>query len=497
MKHKIFFLFAFVALVATGCKKDYLDINTNPNAATQTVPELVLPAALATTAARMNPMVFPNTAFNGWMGYWAISGSYAISTSDFTTYKQTTDFGDGTFQGAYDNLNDYDYVEVQGRAQNKPYFVGAAKVMKAYNFQILVDLFGNVPYTEAFKGTSVIHPKYDDGKFIYEDLIKQLDSAITLFKRSDAKAAATSDILFDGDNGKWQRFANTLKLRILMRQTQMTGRAAYIQTEITKIVSEGSGFLGQGEDAGVNPGYLNSTGKMNPFWSSNYNVAGTYINDFWRANQYAINFYNSNNDPRLRQIYAGTQSDPTKYQGNQIGQISGLVGSNSSTFGPGVLKAFSQDAIIMQAAESFFLQSEAVLRGWLAGDPKDLFQKGITESFRLLNVPNYASAAATYYTQVGNKNTTWDATTGFNEQLALIIRQKWAAMNTLTPIEAYDDYRRLGLPPDIPLTLSPYVNIKKIPFRFLYPTSEYRTNADNVNGQGSIDHHTTKIFWMP
>lgn len=497
MKKRFIVYIGLISIISASCKKDFLDINTNPNASTSAGPELVLPAGLVTTAARMNPMAFPNTAFNGWMGYWAISGSYAISTSDFSTYKQTTGFGDGYFQNAYDNLNDYNYVEEQSVAQNKPFYTGAAKIMKAYNFQMLVDLFNNVPYTEAFKGTTVIHPKYDDGKFIYEDLIKQLDTAINMLNRINAEAKATSDILFDGDNANWKMFANSLKLRILMRQTQMSGRAAYIQAEIAKIVAEKSGFLGSGQDAGVNPGYLNSTGKANPFYASNYNVAGTYINDFWRANQFGIDFYRTNNDPRLTRIYGGTPGDTSRYQGNSLGQISGLVGSSSSIFGPGVLKSFSQDAILMTAAEVYFLQAEAALKGWLTADPKVLYQQGVAESFRLFGVPNATSAAATYYSQPDNKNVNWDATTSSAEKLALIIRQKWAAMNSVTPKEAYDDYRRLGLPDNIPLSLSPYIDVKKIPVRFLYPTSEFRTNADNVNGQGKIDHQTSKVFWIP
>ena len=304
MKKFIIFFLASSSLLLISCSKDFLDINTNPNAATSAGANLVLPAALVNTAARLNPMGAGfNTVMNGWMGYWAISGSYAISSSDFTTYKQTTDFGDGLFQNAYHNLNDYDYVEQQAKSQSDYFSTAAAKIMKAYNFQILVDLYNNVPYTEAFKGTTVIHPKYDDAKSIYEDLIKQCDTGINLMKRSDATAPATSDVLFAGDAAKWRRFGNTLKLRILMRQSQLSGRTAYIQTEVAKIVTEGSSFLGTGEDAGVNPGYLNSSGKQNPFYASNFNITGTYINDFWRANQYSINFYKNNNDPRLTQVY--------------------------------------------------------------------------------------------------------------------------------------------------------------------------------------------------
>ena len=506
MKRKYIFFTALISVAMVSCKKDFLDINTNPNAATSAGPELVLPAALTNTAARLNPMstttnILGNAGvgvvMNGWMGYWAISGSYAISASDFTTYKQTTDFGDHVFQDAYHNLNDYNYVEQQAKVQTNYFFTAAAKIMKAYNFQVLVDLYNNVPYSEAFNGTTIIHPKYDDAKTIYEDLIKQCDTAVGLMKRSDATASATSDVLFGGNTAKWRRFGNTLKLRILMRQTQMAGRTAYIQAEMAKIVAEGSGFLGDGEDAGVNPGYLNSSGKQNPFYASNYNVSGTYINDLYRANQYSINFYKNNNDPRLTLVYAGTPSDATKYQGNSIGQISGLVGSNSSVFGPGVVKSFAQSAIIMLASESYFLQAEAVLRGYMTGNAQTLYQKGVTESFRYLGVPSYAAAATTYTTQGGNVNTDWSANANNSAQIALVIRQKWAAMNSITPKESYDDYRRLGLPADIPLSISPYVDQKAIPVRFLYPTSEYSNNAENVSGQGAINQHTSKVFWMP
>src|SRR5690348_10320587 len=123
-----------------------------------------------------------------------------------------------------------------------------------------------------------------------------------------------------------------------MRQTQMSGRDAYIKAQVNDIKNEGSGFLQA--DAGVNPGYLNSAGKQNPFWGFNYNTSLTYTNDFWRANQYAIDFYRVNNDPRYKFVYGPTTGNDTAYQGNVLGQQTGaLVGSASSIFGPGVLKS--------------------------------------------------------------------------------------------------------------------------------------------------------------
>ncbi|MBI1780302.1 MAG: SusD/RagB family nutrient-binding outer membrane lipoprotein [Sphingobacteriales bacterium] len=481
------FLTAIIVMVVMGCQKSFFDINTSPNSATNTTPELVLPQALTATAAGQ----IANYAFvSEWMGYWCPSGSYAVSASDLASYRQTTGFGDGIWQAYYHNLEDYDYIEQTATTQKKTFYQGAAIVMKAFVFQQLVDMFNNVPYTQALHGTNTIQPAYDDAKTIYESLAGRLDTAVTLLQRADAVAAANSDVLFNGSTTKWVQFANTLKLRILMRQSQMSGRASYIQAQIAKINANGGGFLST--DAGVNPGYANNSGQMNPFWSMCYNTAGTYIGDFWRANQYPITFCTNNNDPRYTRLYAPTANGGI-YQGNVIGSQTNHAANTSSTFGPGVLKSVSQPAIILSAAESYFLQAEAGLDGWLSNTPQELFQNGVQASFTYLG----AGDATSYYSQAGNVNTNYAACSGTAQQLACIIRQKWMAMNTVTPFEAWADYRRLGLPVDIPLSVSQYVDVLAIPVRILYPTSEYQTNGTNVNAQGTINHHTSKIFWMP
>jgi hypothetical protein len=259
------------------------------------------------------------------------------------------------------------------------------------------------------------------------------------------------------------------------------------------------GFLDA--DAGVSPGYVNTDGKMNPFYDFSYNSAGTYTQDFWRANQYSIQFFKDNVDPRLKLIYSGTSSDPNVYQGNYIGQqVGGYVGSQSSRFGPGVLKSYSQPAILMSAAESYFLQAEAILRGWLPGgdaEARAAYEAGVTASFEYLGVTDADNAAAAYVSQVNNSNTNWSTTSNFADKLALIIRQKWAALNTVTPFEEWGDYRRLHLPADIPLTQNPAVDVLAIPVRIIYPTSEYQTNAENVKAEGDVNQHTSKIWWMP
>lgn len=479
-------LSAFIIMVGAGCSKGYFDINNNPNSATNTTPELVLPQALTATASGQ---ITDYTFVSEWLGYWCPSGSYAISSSDLASYRQTTSFGDGIWTSFYHNLEDYDYIEQAAKTQSKSFYQGTAIVMKSFVFQQLVDMFNNVPYSQAFKGTNVIQPSYDGAQAIYENIAARLDTAVTLLKRADAIAASNSDVLFNGDNGKWIQFANTLKLRILMRQTQMAGRTSYIQAQIAKINANGGGFLSS--DAAVNPGYANNSGQQNPFYGFCINTAGTYIGDFWRANQYPISFCMSNNDPRYQYLYAPT-SNGGIYQGNVIGSATNHAANSASTFGPGLLKSASQPAVLISGAESFFLQAEAGLKGLLSNSPSALFHNGVQSSFSYLG----AGSAASYYTQ-SNVNTNYDACTTDAQRLACIIRQKWMAMNTVTPFEAWADYRRLGLPADVPLSVSPYVDVLAIPVRILYPASEYQTNAANVGSQGTINHHTSKIFWMP
>ncbi len=497
---KLLIITGIVYLFAgTGCKKGFLDINTNPNNSTDVGPELILPSALNATAARQ---IIAYTSMSGWMQQWSISGSYAVSnTVALYNYNQTTDYGEGLWDGIYNNLEDYYQVETKAIAQNKPFYIGAAKIMISHEFQQLVDIFGSVPYLDALQGTNIIQPTYEDGQAIYEDLINQIDSGINYIKVSQgAGVPAGSDIMFDGDVTSWVQFANSLKLRILLRQTEMSGRAAYIQSHINDIKSEGSGFLET--DADVNPGYLNSAGKQNPFYGFNYNTSGTYTNDFWRANQFALNFYDNNNDPRSHLVYGPTSSDPTVWAGNVLGQSSGaLVGSASSIFGPGVLKSVDQSAVIMLAAESYFLQAEAVLRGFLSGNAEDLYHAGITASFEYYGVEDADNAAVTYYSQVSKTNVYWDNSKTFDYKLNLIIAQKWAAENTVTPFEEWCDYRRLpnlAFNKSIPLTQSIYAEDPKIvPYRILYPTSEYGSNGPNVPDQGDKAYRTDKLFWMP
>lgn len=486
-------LFAGLLLVAAGCKSDYLDVNSNPNQVTSATPQLVLPDALASTGAYLTGSGSSFYFLNLWMGYWNWSGNYSIATSD-KNYQFTQGFNNGIWSNAYLNLKNYNYIDTQAATLGQPLLQGMAKIMKALHFQILVDTYGDVPYTNALQGTTAILPAYDKAQDIYNDLFKQIDAGIALLNKGDGTLnPGVNDIMFQGDISKWLRFANTLKLRMLLRQSEKADRASFIQTQLATIKASGYGFLGTGENASVNPGYANSQNQQNPLYGAFYAINGnpTTLNNQYKGNLYAITFYKQTNDARLAAFYRPVAGSTTNFNGTYFGTTDPLVNSQVSDIGPGILKSVDQSAPILQSHESLFMQAEAAQRGWITGTPKTLYQSAITESFR--NVGRTAAEATTYYSQSGVNNVNWDAS---NNKLEAIITQKWASENGTAPFEAWSDYRRLGLPAAIPISIDPSTTVKQIPVRLLYPTSEYSTNAANVGAQGTISQFTSKIFWV-
>ncbi|PIQ19845.1 MAG: SusD/RagB family nutrient-binding outer membrane lipoprotein, partial [Cytophagales bacterium CG18_big_fil_WC_8_21_14_2_50_42_9] len=210
------FLFSALALSAVSCEQ-FLDINENPNQATASSPQQVLPNALTVTAANL-------VSYNDY-GAWHVG--YVVNAGGFGgwgtqwTYNYTTSTYSGLWGSTYDNLEDYDYIEEQTEGNEVlAYYNAIAKIMKAYNFQMLVDTYGDVPYTEALGGVENLTPKYDDAETIYQDLVTQLDAAISMIDNSAANAITTGDVMFNGDMERWKRFANTVKLRILIRASR-------------------------------------------------------------------------------------------------------------------------------------------------------------------------------------------------------------------------------------------------------------------------------------
>jgi hypothetical protein len=381
----------------------------------------------------------------------------------------------------------------------------------------LVDLYNNVPYAEAFKGALGKAPKYDNGQAVYEAIYADLTTAIAKFNVPNTPfPTATQDVMFKGNKALWVKFANTIKLRLLLRQSGRADRATYISGKIASDFPAGlNSFLQAGELATINPGYTNSDLKQNPYWASfGYNAAGTKTgnNDFFKASAYAVSFYTIQQDDRgfFMQKPVGTGSGANTmfgylFRGNEMGtQGSGsLVYSDNldnsaiggSASAPAAYRNPAQDQPIITDFESLFLQAEAVQRGWFTGNAQTIFQSAMLQSYiYMFDKVDGAGAGASYYTVdlVPDARNSWTLAAN---KIQLIMTQKWATLNTLNFYEPWADYRRTGFPA-VPLSSS-LSRGPNIPLRLKYPQSEYDLNGANVGAQGTIDQFTSKIWWMP
>jgi hypothetical protein len=370
--------------------------------------------------------------------------------------------------------------------------------MKAYIFQYLVDTYGNIPYTEALRtGDNILKPKYDDAQTVYEKLVVELDSAMTLIDQSPADAAEIGeyDIIYHGDLDLWWKFANTIKLRMLVNQTGISGRTAYINTALGTTAHTVANYIGAGEGAWANPGFLQSAGKMNPFWENFYKQDGSQQADglgYYVAGQDACDFLTANNDPRKFRFFDESSAGSGLVQGNYFGQLVLRSVPTTSELGPGLLQSFDQDAPIMTDFEALFLLAEAVQRGLVTGaTAKSLYEAAVTQSIIYMGgIDGTAAGAATYLAQSGKPDVNFDAAT---DKVKLIITQKWCALNGFSPMPAWTDYRRTGFPTFIHFTADAAKQNPTPPVRLLYPQTELNVNSANV--PTGIDLFTSKIFW--
>ncbi|MFT4155001.1 SusD/RagB family nutrient-binding outer membrane lipoprotein [Parafilimonas sp.] len=518
MRNKLLLVgFVIVAFSLGACKK-YLDINTNPNSSTSSTPDLVLPQAIVYTGAMAN---YLNTYGMQVGGYGANAGGYGGYAANWT-YNFTTDYYTSIWSGTYDLLEDLQYVitSTEG-SDNYAYYNAAAKILKVYNYQHLVDQYNDIPFTEALSSTNIT-PSYDEGTAIYPQLADILDSAIDVIENAVYPTSLTSstDPLFAGDMTSWIQFANTIKLRLIIRASSAV---TFSNTTFTD-----DGFLT--DDAIENPGYEQSSGKANPGFSSwVFAYDGSNGSRSWIPSKYIYGYYDGNkltDAARGAAIYYDFPSTPV----NQLGITTDVEsaptvgawysgdGTSGSTVGDaiGVMKGFDMGVPLMLAAESYFLQAEADVRGILSGDAQTDFESGITESFHYLYKLSDGTVASGYdyttdaETYISDNSTSYLANfslaTSTEEQIEAIITQKYIALNMTNCDEGWNEYRRTGYPASgttavnnpygsFASTQSESTRSDHLPTRILYPSSEYSYNGDKVPSASSISPFTSLIFW--
>ena len=510
------------AFGAVSCKK-YLNINNNPNSVASAGVNYVLPLAIVNTATLESNL---NDYGSQTVGYAANAGGYGGFGSSWT-YDYSPSQGESNWDLGYQALENFQYIinTSKGNADDAN-FDAAAKIMKAFVFQLLVDEFNDIPYDQALQGSTYFTPKYDSAALIYPQLANLLDSAIAeIDANPNATAiASSSDPLFKGDMPSWKRFANSEKLRLIIRASG--------STTFSNQTFSSDGFLTT--DAVVNPGYTeaqaSSGSQVNPSWATwatDYN--GSRVGQAWVPAYYVYGYYDGTKltDPgRGAAVYFGWPLDSL----NQLGAItlansktapaaagawySGSGAGKTAGNAIGVLKGPNMGEPLMLLAESDFLQAEADIRGILSGTAATDFDNGIVASFQYLyELPNLSLAsgkdpagdAAAYMTaNASSYLVNFSLATTPAEKLEAIITQKYIANNFINGEESWSEYRRTGYPVSSSLVLNnPYGSLASLqsqatrpdhlPTRVPYPTSEAASNAANVP-QG-ISVYTSTIFW--
>jgi hypothetical protein len=406
---------------------------------------------------------------------------------------------------------------------------------------MLVDVYGNVPYTDALKGSQNPTPKYDKGVDIYKALFRDIDAGIALINAAvitttnPNKNIVADDIMFHADVTKWNQFGNTLKLRMLIHAYAVA--AIDKAAEMLIINNNGNGFLTA--DALVNPGYSGND-KPNPFFTqyiTKPDASSSTSNVYYAANEWGINYYAWDGDPRRSQdrVYTGGGGHlGVPYGKPPIAQYASAVVAH---IGAGVYKSATASQVVISAAESYFLQSEARFRNIITSGPTAdvLLTSAINASFAYYGATGaagYIAGNASYpdVDYFGVSQGTGAPAGG----LFTILSQKWFAMNGVNPLETWSDWRRVpysevatkvlfnnsnapttnfvygdgggftndasnfpGATPGVgPFrSVSPQIGpTDNIPVRFLYPQSEYNYNTANVAAEGTITRYS-RVFW--
>jgi hypothetical protein len=482
-------------LIATSCS-DYLDVNENPNSPAISTPSLTLPFAERDLAALNSRSM---TYLGQFMAYnWATPSNWSAN-QEFARYTVNSNFYSTIFETSYGTIFKnltyvQNYSDPSGAIDYSAY-KAIASTLKGFQYQYLVDLYGNVPYTEANQRSANITPKYDDAQTIYKAVIDDLTAAATtaLNLPLNAENPDTQDIINGGDMEEWAKFANTIKLRMLVRLSN-TNQDAYIKEQIALIDANGAGYITS--DIAANPGYSDNTDKQSPFYGYFRNPSTnseTDRGDYTVASDYTINFLTTSNDPRLSRLYAPAQTGGAFKGVPQATTLpgTGFTSKDVSKVGPGLIIKAEQDQVIMTLSEALLLQAEAITRGYIAGGDaaaKAKYEAAIKASFIYLGVPNATVAATAYYSQ-DRVNTSWATSAN---KIEAIITQKWIALNGTSSIELWIEKTRTGFPAGLPM---PAEGGGTRPVRLLYPGSEISRNALNVPAQTSQSAFTDNPFW--
>lgn len=471
MKKNICYILCFAGLlVMTGCK-DYLDINTNPNQAS----EPPIDGLLATTTY--------NTGYNVYRT--GDITSYFVQQLASPTVSSGSDIYDevdynSAWRYLYDNMTDiHDMIELAKEKESSEH-LGVGLVLMAMNLQLATDLWGDVPYSKAFVANSSdpesLNPPYDSQESVYTAALQLLDEGIAELNKTDSKLQLKpgQDLIHGGDLDAWKRTANLIKARLLNHYSRKPG---YNATNVLTALS--ASYTSNGQDA-----QLQLFQDLSPWNQAAVNNTNNLL-DGWMSEQF-INAMNGTDyvpvDPRLPYIASLTQFGDYRGTPNGQGRVgTGTDDEESYLSLTGFYSKAGAPLLIATFAEAKFIEAEANFRAGKLKEAYDAYLAGIGAHMDKLGVPG--PQKTTYINHptvsVGEANIT----------LALIMKEKYIAMflhpEAWTDARRFDyQYKNFGLP--VGAILPAFIR------RVAYPSTEISRNSANVP---PVENLNQKLWW--
>jgi len=491
MKNILASLFGFLLMVSLVSCNDFLDINDDPNNPTSVPAELTLPSAQLNMAVALNA----DYAVVGglWAQHWAQS-HVASQYRDEDRYDLTRlDYQVAWSEMYAGALVDLDLIEKEATLKENWNLNLQAVCLTAYAYQILADWYNEIPYTDALGGENGnLAPTYQSGEVIYADLITRIDAALAHDFTLANVLQVPSDFVFgslerDDQVAAWIDFANTLKLKLWLRQTKVNNAEA--GTAIADLLGSGT-FLTQDAKLDI---FTDLPDKSTPIYESNVRQLNVKTN--LRGSHTFISWLVENDDPRLDAYFTpGTTGHFGLWQG-WFDAPTPVVAEQQ----PDVANLFpDQPVYFFSVDEVSFMLAEAHARYGSAGEAQGYYDEGVNGACSRMGVDCSALLAAGYAYPNGS----------LDENIEAIMTQKWASM-VYRGYEAFWDHLRTGIPhiadpaeidpfnPPanyVPGTFTYSVGGKTngaFPQRLVYPESERNTNQ-NIPAEVPL---TVPVWW--
>ncbi|MGG5487437.1 SusD/RagB family nutrient-binding outer membrane lipoprotein [Gaetbulibacter sp. PBL-D1] len=469
---KKIFLTALSLVVLVSCKTDdqYEDYNRDPKNPTQVAAEFTYNAAVKSLFDQMTSTNVNTNIFRLLGQHWTETTYTDEANYDFTTRNIPQNHWSEMYRDVLLDLkttkeivaDDAELTDAEKTART-----AQAEILMIYTWQQLVDTFGDIPYTDALSDVTL--PTYDDDTVIYENLIERINAVIPDISGSGFSDA---DKIYGGDAAAWSKFANSLKLRLGIRLTDVNPGLA--QSTITSAVSAGV-FTSNADNALLQ--YETATPNTNPLW---VDLVQSGRSDFIAANT-LVDIMNDLSDPR-REVYFDQNLGAGVYVGGPYGENNSFP--NYTHVGAAMHEPTTPGVLLDYAEVSFYL-AEAAERS-IVGTPADAemyYNQAITASF------DYWGADITGY--LANPDVAY--TTAAGDWRQKIGTQMWLAMYN-RGFEAWTAWRKY----DAPALNIAAISELPVPTRYTYPVNEQNLNQVNYEAASAAiggDDQTTKVFW--